>query len=128
MKVSLFLTSLLASQATAFAPQQSAASSTALNLFGGNKGGDDKKGPGGMMDQLAMFKKAQEVATKKKELDAELANMEFEGSGADGKVKVSFKYVVRVLGESVSRFRFRAYLSTSFVFISLLRFSETVFA
>ena len=38
----------------------------ALNLFGGKKEGGDK-GPG-MMDQLNMFKKAQEMATKKKTL------------------------------------------------------------
>lgn len=95
MKLSLFLTSLLASQASAFAPQQStrASSITSLNLFGGNKGGGgDAKGPG-MMDQLAMFKKAQEMASKKKEMDAELSKLDFEGTGADGKVKAIFKYI-----------------------------------
>jgi DNA-binding protein YbaB len=65
-----------------------------LNLFGsGNKGGDAKGAGAGMMDQLAMFKKAQEMASKKKEMDAELAMMSFEGIGADGKVKAAFKYV-----------------------------------
>lgn len=45
------------------------------------------------MDQLAMFKKAQEMAQKKKKLDEELQAMPFEGVSADGKVKASFKYV-----------------------------------
>lgn len=67
---------------------------TTLHLFGGNKGGDNQsnKAPG-MMDQLAMFKKAQEMAQKKKDMDAELGKMTFEGIGADGKVKATFKYV-----------------------------------
>ena len=70
----------------------SSSSSTSLNLFGaGNKEGD-KKAPG-MMDQLAMFKKAQEMAQKKQKLDEELKQMTFEGTAADGKVKASFKYV-----------------------------------
>jgi len=45
------------------------------------------------MDQLAMFKKAQEVAQKKNELDKELAAMDTIGSAADGKVKITVKYV-----------------------------------
>ena len=95
MKLSLaLLTSFLASQASGFAPTSSTQpSSTALHLFGGgNKsGGGAAKGPG-MMDQLAMFKKAQEMAQKKKELDAELAKMDFAGSSANGQVTVNFKY------------------------------------
>merc|ERR1712113_1065651 len=76
-------TSSNAFMVTSNSPSQSA---TALNLFGsGNKGGDDKKAPG-MMDQLAMFKKAQEM-------DAELSEMNFSGEAADGKVKVNFKFV-----------------------------------
>ena len=46
-----------------------------------------------MMDQLAMFKKAQEMAQKKKELDNELSQMSFVGSSSNGKVKGNFKYV-----------------------------------
>lgn len=46
-----------------------------------------------MMDQLAMFKKAQEMAQKKQKLDEELKKMEFSGTGADGKVTGTFKYV-----------------------------------
>ena len=45
------------------------------------------------MNQLAMFKKAQEVAQKKKKIDEELAATPFEAATADGKVKASFKYV-----------------------------------
>ena len=84
----------LALQASAFTTRKPAfsSSSTTLHLFGGGaKEGGEKKGPG-MMDQLAMFKKAQEVAQKKKELDTELAKMDFQGTGADGKVKATFKY------------------------------------
>ena len=46
-----------------------------------------------MMNQLAMFKKAQEVAQKKKKLDEELMAESFEAEAADGKVKATFKYV-----------------------------------
>ncbi len=46
-----------------------------------------------MMDQLAMFKKAQEVAQKKAALDKELQEEDFQGTAADGKVTAKFKYV-----------------------------------
>jgi len=46
-----------------------------------------------MMDQLAMFKKAQEVAQKKAALDKELQEEEFLGTAADGKVNACFKYI-----------------------------------
>jgi hypothetical protein len=98
MKFSLLIASLLASQGavTAFTANLpasvSSSTSTSLNLFG--SGGADKgeKKPG-MMDQLGMFKKAQEMAQKKQKLDEELKQMAFEGVAADGKVKASFKYV-----------------------------------
>lgn len=67
------------------------ATTTSLNLFGKKEGGENK-GPG-MMDQLAMLKKAQEVASKKQALDKELALLEHVGSSADGKVTVTVKYV-----------------------------------
>lgn len=69
-------------------------STTALGLFGGGKkdAGAAKKAPG-MMDQLAMFKKAQEVAKKKQQLDEELKKMSFKGKSADGKVVGTFAYV-----------------------------------
>jgi hypothetical protein len=71
----------------------SSSSSAALNLFGdGGKSGGGNKGPG-MMDQLAMFKKAQDMAAKKKKLDEELSKERFIGEGADGKVKGSFQFV-----------------------------------
>jgi len=64
-----------------------------LNLFGGKKeGGGDKKGPG-MMDQLAMLKKAQEVASKKMTLDKELAKTEHVGKSSNEKVTVTVKYI-----------------------------------
>lgn len=46
-----------------------------------------------MMDQLAMLKKAQEVANKKNKLDQELAAEDFKGASADGKITAVFKYV-----------------------------------
>ena len=93
MKLST-ISMLLAFSATtdAFAPQLSSTQhSTRLNLFGG---GDKsaKKGPG-MMDQLAMFKKAQELAKKKNDLDKELSEMEFKGTAEDGKVTAYFKFI-----------------------------------
>jgi hypothetical protein len=99
MKFSLLIASLLASQGavTAFTANLpasvSSSTSTSLNLFG--SGGADKSGEKkpGMMDQLGMFKKAQEMAQKKAKLDEELTLMNFEGVAADGKVKASFKYV-----------------------------------
>ena len=87
---------LLALGATdAFAPQPSSTQhSTRLNLFGGGGDKGAKKGPGGgMMDQLAMFKKAQEVAKKKQTLDQELAKEEYVGTAVDGKVKATFKFI-----------------------------------
>ena len=90
------LSFLLACGATnAFAPTTVSTqnSATQLNLFGGGAKKDgDSKGPG-MMDQLAMLKKAQEMASKKTKLDQELSAMEFEGVAEDGKVKATFKFV-----------------------------------
>ena len=81
---------IFACTAAAFSPQPvGRTSSSSLNLFGG---GGEKKGPG-MMDQLAMFKKAQEVAQKKAALDKELQAEDFKGTAADGKVTAHFKYV-----------------------------------
>jgi DNA-binding protein YbaB len=48
---------------------------------------------GGMMDQLAMFKKAQEIAKKKQDLDQEIAELDIIGTAADGKIKVTVQYV-----------------------------------
>ena len=45
------------------------------------------------MDQLAMFKKAQEIAKKKQELDKEIAAMDIIGTAAGGKIKVTVQYV-----------------------------------
>ena len=96
--VSLALTAGVASAlSTLPVPNTAASSKTQLHLFGGGdkkkEGGGPGVGGGGMMDQLAMFKKAQEVAQKKKKLDEELAALDFEGVGADGKVKATFKFV-----------------------------------
>lgn len=80
--------------ASAFAPQRTITSSPSqLSLFGGGgqEGGEKKLG-GGMMDQLAMFKKAQEMATKKNKLDEELATEAYAGKGADGKVTASCSF------------------------------------
>ena len=89
----IFQLALLVAAANAFtvAPQNGR-TATSLNLFGGKKEGGDKKG-GGFMDQMAMFKKAQEMATKKQKLDAELQQEVFTGEAADGKVVVSLKFI-----------------------------------
>ena len=96
MKLSLCSAALLVASASAFSPSisRSSSSSSALHLFGGgNKGeGGAAKGPG-MMDQLAMFKKAQEVAKKKADLDKELQQTDIVGAAADDKIKVTVKYV-----------------------------------
>ena len=72
---------------------------TALCLFGGKKDTPKANTPssnpmGGMMDQLAMFKKAQELAKKKQDLDKELVNMDIVGSSdLEGNIKATIKYV-----------------------------------
>lgn len=93
MKLSILSTALLVSSASAFAPSLTTRTSTSLNLFGGKKEGGDGGGMGGMMDQLAMFKKAQEIAKKKQDLDKKIAEMEIIGSAADGNIKVTVQYV-----------------------------------
>ncbi len=94
MKLCIVSTALLISGANAFAPALNArTTSTSLNLFGGKKEGGDGGGMGGMMDQLAMFKKAQEIAKKKQDLDKQIADMEIIGSAADGNIKVTVQYV-----------------------------------
>ena len=94
MKLSVFVAMMAAGGATAFAPNPTTTSSSSrLNLFGGggNKDGAAKPG-GGIMDQMAMFKKAQEMAKKKQTLDSELASEDFKGKGADGKVTATVKF------------------------------------
>lgn len=96
MKISVLAFACVASTAVAFAPSPMASqSATALNLFGGKKeGGGEAPGPmGGMMDQLAMFKKAQEIAAKKGEIEKELKLINFEGKSENGKVEVTMKYL-----------------------------------
>eukprot|EP00586_Coscinodiscus_wailesii_P006801 CAMPEP_0172481922 /NCGR_PEP_ID=MMETSP1066-20121228/8112_1 /TAXON_ID=671091 /ORGANISM="Coscinodiscus wailesii, Strain CCMP2513" /LENGTH=167 /DNA_ID=CAMNT_0013244653 /DNA_START=77 /DNA_END=580 /DNA_ORIENTATION=- len=97
MKLIITTLLLLAANVSAFtsvAPKSltsTASSDTALNLFGGKKDGE-KKGPG-MMDQIAMLKKAQEVASKKMALDKELAKEEHVGVSSNEKVRATIKYV-----------------------------------
>lgn len=93
MKISVFVAMMAAGGASAFAPSPTTSSSPSqLGLFGGgNKDGESKPG-GGMMDQLAMFKKAQEMAKKKQQLDNELAAEVYKGEAADGKVTVDCKF------------------------------------
>ena len=87
------------SQAKQYHPSQSQQqrSSLVLNLFGG--GGNNKDGntnsnkQPGMMDQLAMFKKAQDIASKKKKLDEELQTMSFIGTSSNEQVMVTMKYI-----------------------------------
>lgn len=94
MKLSVATTLFVIGAANAFAPQLTARQqSSQLNLFGGGAKDGEKKAGGGMMDQLAMFKKAQEIAKKKNDIDKELAELDFLGQAADGKVKVTFKFI-----------------------------------
>mmetsp|Transcript_36278 Transcript_36278/g.48616 ORF Transcript_36278/g.48616 Transcript_36278/m.48616 type:complete len:174 (+) Transcript_36278:49-570(+) len=96
MKLSIIVAAALIANASAFTPTftrtSPTTSQTTLNLFGGKKEGGGDKAPG-MMDQLAMLKKAQEIATKKASLDKELATLDITGEAADGKVKCSVKYI-----------------------------------
>ena len=48
---------------------------------------------GGMMNQLAMFKKAQEIASKKQAIEKELQLLSFDGTSSNGKVTASMKYL-----------------------------------
>lgn len=93
MKISSLSLLMTVGAVSAFAPQPtSTVSSTQLQLFGGGgKKAGGEKAPG-MMDQLAMFKKAQEMAGKKAKLDEELATMSFVGT-VEGKVTAQFKFV-----------------------------------
>mmetsp|Transcript_38730 Transcript_38730/g.69829 ORF Transcript_38730/g.69829 Transcript_38730/m.69829 type:complete len:172 (-) Transcript_38730:224-739(-) len=91
---------LAATSATAFSTSRQGIvkqqSSTSLNLFGSKpKDGaaDGQQQQPGMMDQLAMFKKAQELSQKKNELDKELADEKIVGSAADGKIEITIKYI-----------------------------------
>lgn len=94
MKLSVATIIFAIGATNAFAPQLNARQqSSQLNLFGGGAKGDGEKKGGGMMDQLAMFKKAQELAKKKNDIDKELSELEFFGESSDGKVKATFKFV-----------------------------------
>jgi hypothetical protein len=68
-----------------------------LNLFGGKKTGSGDKGAvGGMMDQLTMFKKAQEIAAKKQAIEKELQLLTFSGESSNKKARVTMKYIPSV--------------------------------
>lgn len=74
--------------------QNAVKSSTSLNLFGSKPKDPSADGAQpGMMDQLAMFKKAQELAQKKQALDKELAEEKIVGTAADGKIEITIQYV-----------------------------------
>ncbi|KAL7509885.1 hypothetical protein ACHAXN_006793 [Cyclotella atomus] len=91
----LFLTAASATAFTAPSRQPLQTHNTQLNLFGSkNKDSTPQQGgQPGMMDQLAMFKKAQEIASKKNEIDKELAAENIVGEAADGKIKITVQYV-----------------------------------
>lgn len=72
----------------------SSSTTTSLYLFGSKpKGEGSQAQQPGMMDQLNMFKKAQELSQKKAAIDNELANEKIVGTAADGNVKVTIKYI-----------------------------------
>ena len=95
MKICILSLLLTLNATIAFSPRVASTQTTTsqLNLFGGGAKKDGAPKQPGMMDQLAMLKKAQEMASKKSKLDQELSAMDFEGSAADGKVKATFKYI-----------------------------------
>lgn len=68
-------------------------SSTSLHLFGSKPKAEGSQQQPGMMDQLAMFKKAQELSQKKNEIDKELANEKIVGTSSDGNIMVTVKYI-----------------------------------
>ncbi|KAL3811378.1 hypothetical protein ACHAXA_011342 [Cyclostephanos tholiformis] len=72
----------------------STTTTTSLDLFGSKPKpeGSQSQQPG-MMDQLAMFKKAQELSQKKAAIDKELADEKIVGTAANGNVKVTIKYI-----------------------------------
>eukprot|EP00546_Thalassionema_frauenfeldii_P011421 CAMPEP_0178920170 /NCGR_PEP_ID=MMETSP0786-20121207/14855_1 /TAXON_ID=186022 /ORGANISM="Thalassionema frauenfeldii, Strain CCMP 1798" /LENGTH=185 /DNA_ID=CAMNT_0020594205 /DNA_START=76 /DNA_END=633 /DNA_ORIENTATION=- len=96
----LFAVSLayLASVSYAFCPLQTPTpqANSALNLFGGKKDGeakDDAGGPGGLLGNLAMLKKAQEIQQKKAAIEKELGEMVFSGKSENEKVTANLKYI-----------------------------------
>lgn len=99
MKLSLCVTvTAMASSASAFSPSFVGTKATALNLFGsGSKPEGDaagKAGPmAGMKEQMEMFKKAQEIASKKKTIDAEVAKLDITGASENGKVTSTVKII-----------------------------------
>mmetsp|Transcript_3316 Transcript_3316/g.4796 ORF Transcript_3316/g.4796 Transcript_3316/m.4796 type:complete len:172 (+) Transcript_3316:63-578(+) len=99
MKTATIATLLLtATSATAFttSPRISTTTtttSTSLNLFGSKPKDPNSPEQPGMMDQLAMFKKAQEIAQKKKKLDDELSQETITGTAADGNIEITVKYI-----------------------------------
>lgn len=97
MKFPLIIaTAALITGVSAFAPPSFAArKTTSLNLFGGQKeSGGEGKGPmAGMAQQMEMFKKAQEIASKKKEIDDEVAKLDIKGKSENEKVVASVKII-----------------------------------
>mmetsp|Transcript_10686 Transcript_10686/g.11446 ORF Transcript_10686/g.11446 Transcript_10686/m.11446 type:complete len:95 (+) Transcript_10686:130-414(+) len=83
MKLSVVVNVLILGCTNAFAPalrRSSSISSSQLNLFGGgNKDGESKGPGGGMMNQLAMFKKAQEMAKKETNLRSRFGKGNIQG-------------------------------------------------
>ncbi|KAL7543503.1 hypothetical protein ACHAXR_013178 [Thalassiosira sp. AJA248-18] len=106
-KLATLVTILLtASSATAFSTSRpgntlqklssTSSTSTSLNLFGSkpkDESADGQPAQPGMMDQLAMFKKAQELASKKNALDKELAEEKITGTAADGNIEITIQYI-----------------------------------
>jgi DNA-binding protein YbaB len=94
MKFSIVTIAFIASAVSAFSPAVTTPSrTTSLDLFGGKKEGGQKGGMGSMMDQLAMFKKAQEIAQKKQVIENELKQITFSGKSSNDKVTSNVKYI-----------------------------------
>lgn len=98
MKLSLAITAALVTGSSAFAPTFVGKSTTALNLFGSGKKkeGDGAAGAGpmaGMAQQMELFKKAQEIAGKKKSIDAEVAKLDIIGKSENEKVTSTVKII-----------------------------------
>mmetsp|Transcript_24363 Transcript_24363/g.36141 ORF Transcript_24363/g.36141 Transcript_24363/m.36141 type:complete len:176 (-) Transcript_24363:102-629(-) len=97
MKFLILSIACLVSVSYAFCPLQTPSSqaTSALNLFGGKKDGKDGSKPGGpgLLDQMALFKKAQEIQSKKAAIEKELGEVVFSGKSENEKVTASVKYV-----------------------------------
>ena len=68
---------------------------SSLNIFWGKKDGGEKRP--GLMYQITIFNKVQQVASKNNDVDKDLSQTETIVLDSDRKVKITIKYVPTVL-------------------------------